>query len=209
MKSTLFTTIFILFVACISNAQIIPGTQVVGGGINFSYSDTPSNTQKFRASFFSFTPSIGKFISEIYQLESGIGYAKQSQITETNSNNFNKFNIHSFSIRFGATRFIDISDRLYLTIGGSFAPGYSQSRTSYKTNGNEVNSSTREFSVSASIVPGLTYFVSEKWMLFANIGFINYRVTLKNGSNLTGHDLNLGLSANSFGIGARYILGRQ
>lgn len=204
----IITTIVGLFITASSFAQLTPGSFVLGGGVGLGISKLP--TQGYDAQNVNFTvyPGIGKFTSEKYLFEGGLGYGYYShKSTNVVGSSFNQSN-NSYSIRFGVTRFFPIFDQLYLTVGAFVMPTYSATKgENVSSSGIQSNSSRSNISGSVIISPGLSYFVNRKLMLFAQVGGLNYRINKFNDSNEIGHELSFNLSANSYNVGVRYILG--
>ncbi|MFT7344394.1 MAG: hypothetical protein ACI9XP_000978 [Lentimonas sp.] len=206
MKHIITASIFTLFFTCISFAQLTKGTYVLGGSASFSFNKTPSQNYKSQRTSFTISPGFGKFISDKYLVEGGLGYTRLSQILESDSENFSRQTSHLLSIRFGATRYFPIADQLYFTIGASISPAYAISIAEFESNGVEQSMESNNISGRLQISPGLTYFINKKWMLYSYMGMLNYEITYNTSSKLIGHNLYANLSANSFGLGARYII---
>lgn len=209
MKSIIIGSIFTLFITCISFAQPIKGTYVLGGSAGVSFNKSPSDLYKLQRTHFTLSPSFGKFISEKYQLEVGLGYTRQNQLHETDSDNFSRQTSHSLSIRFITTRFFPIADKLYFTLGAAVIPAYVTTRTKSKSFGVEDNIESNSIAARLNISPGLTYFINNKWMLYSYMGVLNYGITYDTDSKLIGHNFYANVTANSFGLGARYIIGMK
>lgn len=207
MKSIIITSIFTLFFACISFAQPTEGTYVVGGHANFGYSKPQSDLVKSQRTNFTISPSIGKFISEKYQISFGLGYSHHNRKEETSSGSYFKQTAHSFSIRFATTRYFPIADKLYFTLEAAIIPSYdvNLSETEYAGIENKSNNISARLNIS----PGLTYFINKKWMLYSSIGILWYDASYNTKTELTGHQVSFSVSPNSFGLGARYIIGAK
>ncbi len=204
----IITALVGLFITTSSFAQLTPGSYVVGGGVGFGFSKSPNQGYDSQNTTFTVYPGFGKFTSEKYLFEGGVGYGFFSHKADNLLGSSINQSAHSYSARFGVTRFIPIIDRLYLNIGAFLTPVYSSSRTK-NTNSSGFQSESERSNISGSVIiaPGLSYFVNKQWMLFAQVGGLNYRVSKFNDSNDLYHDLSFNLSANSYNLGLRYILG--
>ncbi|MFT5860997.1 MAG: hypothetical protein ACI865_003115 [Flavobacteriaceae bacterium] len=208
MKFIITSLIFTLFIACISFAQPISGTYILGGSGSVSFNKSPSETYNLNSIRFGISPSIGKFISEKYVMEGGLGYSgyTQNQINLADPSDFSRFSSHSFSLRFGITRFFPITDKLYFTLGTAIVPAYVFERLESESIGGPTSTDSKKYTGRFVISPGLTYFINDNWMLYSYMGVLNYEIGYDSEKELFGHSFYARLSANSFGIGARYIL---
>jgi hypothetical protein len=209
MKSIFTGLIFTVFISCNSFSQLTEGSYVLGGGVGFSFSKTPGEVINRERTSASITPNFGKFVSKKYLLEVGLGYSYQNRTNQYNSDYFFSQTSNLFSIRFGATRFFPLVDRLYFTLGASIAPAFINSVSETESSGNFLEDESSSFSASLNIAPGLTYFINKRWMLYTSVGVLNYEISHNTSTNLTGHNFYANVSANSFLVGARYILGKK
>lgn len=209
MKSIFTGLIFTVFISCNSSAQLTKGSYVVGGSASFSFSKSPDDINSRESKTGSITPNFGKFVSEKYLLEVGLGYAYENRSFQFGNDYFNRQTSNLFSIQFGATRFFPIADQLYFTLGASITPAFKISKSETESNGNFFDEESSTISAKLNIAPGLAYFINKKWMIYSFVGALNYEVDHNTSSNLTGHEFYVNVSANSFGLGARYILGKK
>lgn len=207
MKTIIITLIFTFFITCVSFAQPTEGTYVVGGHANFGYSKPQSDLVKSQRTNFTISPSIGKFISEKYQIAFGLGYSHSNRKEEMSSGSYFKQTAHSFSIRFATTRYFPIADKLYFTLEAAITPSYDVNFS--KTEYIGVENQSNNISARLNISPGLTYFINKKWMLYSSIGVLWYDASYNTETELIGHEIQTSLSPNSFGLGARYIIGAK
>lgn len=204
----LFTLAIILFIARSSFAQLTPGSYVLGGSVGFGFIKTPNGTSERQTASFNITPGIGKFTSEKYFIEGGLGYSMYSRSLKTESSYSSKDIGHSFNARFGITRFFPIVDRLYFTLGGHISPSYSTNSNETESISGMTTNESSSISSRISISPGLSYFVNRKWMLYTYVGLFNYELIYNIDSDQIGHGLFLSAKSNSFGVGMRYIIGK-
>ncbi|MFT6138482.1 MAG: hypothetical protein ACJAUJ_001576 [Salibacteraceae bacterium] len=209
MKSIFTGLILTLFITWNSSAQLTEGSYVLGGSAGVSFSKSPHEVYNLQRTSFSVTPNFGKFISKKYLLEGGLGYTFQRNNNQFGFGNFSRQTSHFFSVRFGATRFFPIVDELYFTLGATVIPAYVISRSESESEGVIMEDRSNMISARLNIAPGLTYFINKKWMLYTYVGVLNYEITHNSSTNLTGHNFYANVSANSFGVGARYILGEK
>lgn len=205
---TLFTITIAFFISSASFAQLTPGSYVLGGGLGFSFSKSPGTTSNTKSTSFQLSPGIGKFISEKFLLDGGLEYSYVSRSSSQQSNYNQSSTGHFFGMRFGATRFFPIVDRLYFTLGAHIIPSYTKSRNEWSTSTSEGESTSENIEARLNVAPGLSYFINRKWMLFSYVGVLNYGVNYNMDTEDVGHNLYLNLQSNSFGIGVRYVLGK-
>lgn len=205
MKSILFA---FLFIAAFSYAQPVKGTFVIGGNASFNFSQLPSSTGKLQNTNFSISPGIGHFISSKFLLEYGLSYRIMSTFNSTNQNINSRTNNSNYSIKFGLTRYFQIAEKLYFTVGTYVLPTYEVSSLKNTTFGVETTSRATAFIGSINVSPGLTYFINQKWMLYSYVGVMNYDIKFNLTNDIVSHNFNANISFNSFGLGVRYILGQ-
>lgn len=115
----------------------------------------------FKSNSFSFSPSVGYFLSENISLDAGLIFSS------LNNNQFIDQEESSFGGSLGATYFFNPLKQFSFTLG---LHGTYQHRK-IETNGNsdvETNALVVTFS------PGINYFVSENFALTANVGALSY-----------------------------------
>lgn len=206
MKTTLILA-FTLILSTSSFAQLTPKSYVIGGGVSFRFDKTPGHVVELHTTSFSITPGIGKFTSEKYFIEGGIGYSLFARKYEEQLDIVHKTTGHSFNFTFGATRYFPLIDRLYFTVGGQITPAYVTIRNETSNFGFLSSSKSDYASTNFRLAPGLSYFINRKWMLYAHVGLLNYNITYDFEQDLVGHSLRFSAQSNSFSVGVRYVLG--
>ena len=208
MKKLMIISSIVLGCSLQATAQIPESSYIVGGSSSFNLTTNPDDGKILRASF-SIRPEIGKFVSEKWLIGGGVGYSiSQSQ----SSNGFlsNSARTQEFSGNFSATRFYPLAEKFYFTC--EYGLGVSYSFTHYESLMNsvlQIENSTSETSSGIAVSPGLAYFINNKWMIYARMGSLSYRYAHNLDTKTGYHNVGYHLRANSFGIGARYILGAK
>lgn len=208
MKTVLSLSIFSLIISFSSFAQPTRGTYFVGGSVSGSFDKSPTQAYESKRYHFAISPNVGKFISEKYQLNFGLAYMIQNNQLQGLTDQLYRQTVQTFSASFGVTRYFPLTEKLYFNLSASITPRYSN--TSGYTNINywSESNSLETYAGSLSVSPGLTYFLNNKWLLYSYIGGLNYSVTMYDFTDQLGHEMNINFAANSFGIGARFLLGQ-
>lgn len=198
MKRIIILSSIIFACASQVSAQITESSYIVGGTSSFGL--TSATEGQLTTWSFGIRPEIAKFVSEKWLVGGGLGYSvgaiHNSFLNGKNlSNNVNGF--------FGATRFYPLADKFYFTL--EYSIGLSFTRTNSEFAGNKSTSEMGSAGIAAS--PGLAYFFNEKWMIFSRMGSLAYSYDHSFQSDNGFHRLGYSFQANSFGIGARYVLG--
>lgn len=203
---TLFTVVAVS-ISLNASAQIQPGSNVIGGSASFGYLNRTKVSPDEDQMSFRINPSYGRFISDKWQLSvTGTYRYSSSLITYQNSDNYFKGTVNTFGGSLGATRFFEITDKLYFHLGGQLSYEYSLGKQeSYFIDYQKSDYASSDASI--SIRPGFSYFPNKKLMIFANIGALNYSMQ----TNLTvfqvDHRVNFSLNSNSISIGAGFVFG--
>lgn len=212
MKTILFTAILSIALTVPSFAQSlqptefskpIKGDYIIGGTLGFNLNSSPNLGLKSRSMNFSIAPSFGKFISEKYLLHGGLGYSFNNSYSSSTNNDFIKSMSHGINLRFGITRFMPISEKLFFTADAFIGTGIGFGKT--KSSMFESMNQLRNINATIGIAPGLAYFINSQWMIYSNIGLLNYTISHDSNAKRTTQSVNLNLSANSFKIGVNYI----
>ncbi|MDE0535633.1 porin family protein [Tenacibaculum sp. L6] len=153
------------------------------------YSDSSEGDSD--ASVFTFSPSVGYFVSENIALEAGLIIGSGSQTSVGNEVDYN-----SFGVNLGGNYFFTPKNDFSFIVGAGL---------SYVSSGREVNGVDQPDSDTFAIVvaPGVNYFISENFALRASIGALSYSNTSidVNGAPSTDNfRLNLNLSDINFGL---------
>ena len=197
-----------IFLACATQAfaQITESSYVLGASSSFFMATNPNG--KADQLSFSIQPVAGKFISEKWLMNVGVGYSFRRLMSS-----FNPAQLHTtsntFSGMFGMTRFYPISEKMYWTLDYSIGGGYILNDNQYILDSNVVDSRSTGFVGTLSASPGLSYFVNKKWMLFSSFGALRYTYDVSFNVFSARHTLGYNFQANSFGIGAKYIFGTE
>jgi hypothetical protein len=203
----ILASVITLFAFSSTFAQITPKSYTLGGSIDVGFNKMPGQLVELHTTSLSIAPGIGKFISDKYFIEGGVGYSLFARKYDEQSNIIHRTFVHTFSTSFGITRYFPVMDRLYLTFGGQITPAYATVINRTSNYGFTSSSKNDFFLTSVSLSPGLTFFIDKKWMLYASVSLLNYDLIYDFEQDLVGHNLFLSTRSNSFSIGARYVLG--
>jgi outer membrane protein len=221
MKKNVFAA-FAAVLFCISaQAQIAKGSVFAGLDLNVGsqtnqniYSPITARNNKFTQTDFSFTPGVGYFVAEDFVIGINVGYSmtKTSNstgdplaiVSTTNSNGlaFTPYGRYYFNLGEKAAFFTQLNIGYTKTWGGS--ESFSSGVSNYK----DTNTG---YIFGASFMPGLSYFISDKFELEAGIGLLGYTMTSSTSAPTTNTSdtqtvknsnfgLNLTMSAISFGF---------
>lgn len=176
MKQTLYTAcLLVLLFAGSSFSQDYKGSVFLGGNLNVSGNVNSDEFYKAERFGFSVTPNIGGFVSRSFALGGTVSYRWSRQM---NSNNFDDGSLSETANTIGAS----VYARYYKFFGSKFAfitTGsvgylYGFSNIERKNIDRLFTSKGEQNSVSASLTPGIVYFISPKFGLEASFGSIGY-----------------------------------
>ncbi len=164
-----------------AHSQISKGSMYLGVGLNFSStsSEQPAafgNGLKSSRSDLTVGPTAGYFIKDNVALGLTIGYSYSS--TKNVYSNYS-------SLTTGNTVSFSPYTRYYFNLGKKtaiftqFSAGYAYGGTSTRDHGSLIGNSNTSI-ISASILPGLSYFLSNKCALEATIGSMGYSFSQSN-----------------------------
>ncbi|MEO1054388.1 MAG: hypothetical protein AAFX87_27365, partial [Bacteroidota bacterium] len=213
MRTTLIT-IFSLVILTNLNAQIQKGAILTGGSFSFN---GDRNTEEFspfgsivndelKNSFIAIRPQIGFFTNESTLIGIGLAYERSSfEILNTSggttSTDFTRKE-NAFFINPYFAKYSKLTDQLYFTTFFDFMAGLGTEKLGEN---DEIENDV--FELRFSVSPGLTYFVSEKWALRAQIGQLFYEwrrveISPDNGDRVNkDNSYGLNFNLNTFTIG--------
>lgn len=219
----LLISILTLFSFSFCYAQLEKGTRLIQGSFNVGGNSRTDEFNPFfggnefesRNNFLTVAPSIGWFTGNNTLAGFGLSYEHNSNkgisfFNGGQSETISRNNLFGFNFFF--TRFNPLVDKLYLTTTINFSAG---GGTEVFENGADQERVSNVFQVGFNIVPGLTYFISDKWAIQASIGrvFYQYRQANLKDSNPTStnkvHNYGLNFSANTYLLGFQYFLSRK
>ena len=215
----LFTILIIALCTTSLFAQGLEGRLLIGGDFflwvnndieNQSFNGEP---RKFEDSRFRFeiNPHVGRFLNDHTVLGLGVGYGyyySKSKSTSDNAmdDNESSSSTHQASLNTYLTKFYKLGGDFYFTsnVNLSLAVGRRNSEQ-YISN---------RFSIGASLAPGVSCFVNDKWRIAAGIGSLYYswtRESLVEGpffgdSDGNEHDFGIRLNPVDIRIGIQYFL---
>lgn len=188
--------VFLVLITIDGYAQPQKGDLLLGGSLHFNL----SSTQNYSAMNTGISPSLGVMVNDSWLIGGTALYNFGSSTMEFGTLPPTKVTTHSVGVGVFARKFIPINGKLFFHINGSISSSFDLAKTVTMT----IPTTSSNVSLSANFSPGLTYFLNEKWSVFANVGLLNYTV-----GGLTSqvfHDVNLSLNANAFSIGVQYFI---
>lgn len=225
MKKILLATVALTL--CITaHSQINKGTKFLGGNLNLSASSNDYQStglisgSKSATTTFSVSPTAGFFIKENVAIGLSLGYNYSNSKNSSSSSTSNTTN-NTISFNPYIRNYINLSDKalLFIQTSVSYAYGF----------GNNVNTvpgvvsvtdRTETATIRAALVPGINYFLTNKWALETSIGSIAYSFAYKNyipntttssssTQTTTTSNFNFNLSMSTINIGVKYFIGKQ
>lgn len=195
-KLTIILTL--LFFTGIAKAQIQKGDIQLGGAIGINSNKTGDN--KFN--YFNFSPRAGFFVSDKTSIGITTGFSTTNRdVFQVSTGTIveqieNQFQIGVYS-RFHKS----LGENFYIYLQPSFGFGSGKN----KTDGSETSSSN---SINLQLMPGITYFMSDKFALEMNIGNLNYSNIKREapGFEETTDNFNLNLNLSAFTLGLSYYI---
>jgi len=194
MRKLVLLTIGLLFCGTIQ-AQISKGDVQLGGSISWNNVDNGPT----KISIFDVQPNVGKFVSDRTSLGLIVGYNAVTRDVMVNNNIF-ELNDNRFEYGVYARFHKPIGEKFYFYLQPSVVLGTGEDQFD--------TTNTLDIELFAiRIIPGITYFLNEKWALEMRFGNILYRKEKASGAFNRDTDqftLNMGLS--NVGIGMSFYL---
>ncbi|MFT3826763.1 MAG: outer membrane beta-barrel protein [Chitinophagaceae bacterium] len=199
MKSKFLPVIILLMSSAAANAQIKKGDKLLGASLSAgtsSYSGGSSSNAGI-------SPRIGFGIANNWVLGARLGV---SFYTAKSKGSDGKATTTSLSTTVFARKYAPIKNK----IGWYAEPGVGYSRSKYKITQGSPISTQESWSVGAGITPGLYYQATDKILVSADFGGLNYSYQKSKGTGSNTYDqhnstLTLTL-LNSFSFGVDFIL---
>jgi len=193
MKKLCLVAVFAIISMVSVNAQENESTSVGGfeQGDVFISGSAGFETTKFgdaKTNGFTFSPSLGYFVSDNIAVEFGLTIGSAENESEVKAT--------TFGAQLGANYFFTPENAFSFTLGAGL--GYSTSKT--KFGGNE---SPKTNIIAFAVSPGLNYFVSDAFALRASIGALSYasaKLDIDGAEASNAFGLNLDLSDIEFGV---------
>ncbi|MCH4823628.1 transporter [Gramella lutea] len=173
MQNFIITFLLFLFSLLVSAQEttekfnIVKGTIGLGGSIGINTNSAESNSYEGKGFGFGISPEAGYFLSDNLSLGVMLGFNYYSS-ENTRSNELQESTSSTFTIEPYLQKFFSVSKSLALSLTGSVY--YSRNWYEYQ-NTNCLNcSNTDRNNYGIAIRPGLSYLLSEKFSLDADIG---------------------------------------
>jgi hypothetical protein len=203
MKKAL-TLLCVLF-SLSTHAQFNKGDKFIGGSVSFSKSqlhDTDDYTNK--NSNVGFSPSFGYALTKNFFIGGslGIGHTEYTSVYFSNAypNSIYSYKNDFLKTSVFVTRFFSISEKFFFSLKGDIDyTRYTNSST--HTSSTSTTDKLKTHAISASVIPSLVFFPSQRWGLEASLGGITYGYKhglgndyISRGFNSTLGSLNLGVA---------------
>lgn len=223
-------TLSILF--CLSvffaSAQFDIGQKVIGGNVGFNgatseYYNSISN--KNNTTNISASPSIAWFTKANQLFGIGLQYnynhEKSSVINYPGYSDTISSNSHSIGVNMFSQRFIPLAHNFYFTVTATGSAWYSFGKRSEIRTANELSTRTTGYGIRASLAPGLTYRLTQRFLFdaylsdFLSAGYTHsqYKNGDGGGSGEKPHQNTFNLSSSlsntslgNIGLGFRWLL---
>ncbi|XCF05377.1 outer membrane beta-barrel protein [Tamlana crocina] len=169
---------------------------VLGGSLNFNYSDSeqkPLRNQiadsEHKSTSLGINPDIGYSLNNnlVLGLKSGFSFGNQesfNSLGDTHENNFEKLSVAPY-IR----QYIPLGSKLAFNLegGASFTKRWEDSTNNSSNDISKGDSS----SLFVGITPGFSFTLSEKVLLYSNLGSIGYNYSARESSDVVKSESNL------------------
>ena len=178
-------------------AQIQKGRSFLSGGFGFN-SNSPDNPQPGATKHFSrfdVNAMYGIMIGDTWAIGVTPSFQTQTQtFSDESKNHSNTFGIGPFIRKYFAC-----SDKFYFHIDGMYS--YSQQKDFSETSSGDDGPVTKSSTNAFAIVPGASYFITDRVALTATLGRLSYsKIKAANDNNSSSFDLNFSIT--SFSLGA-------
>lgn len=197
--------LFTVFSITVSNSQIQKGSYLLDLDLSANFSNRENSISSYSNSNLSIGPSAGLFLSEKAMFQVGLFYninMNEYIHGETVSEGQN-YQLGGF---LGYTRYISMSDKLYLNLGGTVGAGYSYDEIVETHSGITVVDAQSEYLLlNFNLRPGISYFINPRWIIGANIGRLFY--SIETNSEETYQNAGFSFSGNTFGVSFSYVIG--
>ncbi|MEI7596388.1 MAG: outer membrane beta-barrel protein [Bacteroidota bacterium] len=219
-KITLIFAAMLIVLAATSQTE--KGKMQLGAALNIDNSSQSNADNSYKSDdnnfAFRFSPNFEYFLKENLSVGLKVNFNFFNNQTNYNSgqNTSRIINSTSYSIGVFGKKYSKISDKLYLTLYGGVNYSYSVEKIKMTTSDtnyifSQYNPAKQEIqrnSMSFSIVPGLTYFLTPKLGISTSFGSLYYTYNISENKSLPfeNHDnyqnlgLNLNMSSFNFGI---------
>ncbi|MBY0427345.1 MAG: outer membrane beta-barrel protein [Cytophagales bacterium] len=225
-----------LFVSLHSSAQIEKGTWMIGGDVSVSSRSSStkdtSSSSSYKSTSVNLLPFVGFFLTKNLLVGGSLGYNYSSYNTESSysyrnqgvnyySNNLQKY--QSQNLQFGGivAYYIPIHEKIYFSTYLNLS--YIQPLYSFQQNmqtqfngssysyGNSDNNKVTEGSISGTLQPGFTFFITQKLALEVNLGILSYSNGFSSDSRRSGTSSNssFNFGINSISLGIRYFIPKK
>ena len=198
--------------ASIAFGQLKKGNMLLAGSlsINPSKTESPGGGSINKNMYAEAIPAFGYFVTDrsVLGLEVGYTYVKNtselldfSSLNRQSSISFAPFYRHYFSF----------SDKVAFFLHGKFQTSFGTEKYSQSNfDGTSTGSENDLFSIGASIKPGFSFFLSDKWGVegaFASFGY-THSVQKPDSGLANGKRDSFGLNYSNFALGVTYYINR-
>ena len=213
--------VFLLLISYTAFSQLTKGALLLEGTGNLSfgksdeeYSGTTINENKNNQLWL--RPGLGIMLSEKWMLGSAVDYTHQSSVSEFTGGNLTQTTeqtSNSFGLNVFVRRYAQLNDKLYFTATLNAGGGLGKLKVVEEYEGNDPETTDFDtYQANLSVVPGLTYFISNKWAITGSIGQLYANFSWRNPEDEDEATKNFNSSAglnfrlNTFSVGLQYFL---
>lgn len=178
-------------------AQIQKGRSFLSGGFGFN-SNSPDNPQPGATKHFSrfdVNAMYGIMIGDTWAIGVTPSFQTQTQtFSDESKNHSNTFGVGPF-----VRKYFACSDKFYFHLDGMYS--YSQQKDFSETSSGDDGPVTKSSTNAFAIVPGASYFITDRVALTATLGRLSYsKIKAANDNNSSSFDFNFSMT--SFSLGA-------
>jgi hypothetical protein len=216
MKKVLSLTLLALL--CLEvNAQLQKGNIMIGGSLSFSNNssdqDFINGFSSSEATSFRLSPKAGYLLSDRAVI--GLGLSLITSVTEYTSNSSaQETRNKGLDISPFYRQYFSLGDKVAFFAHGMATLGFSKSKSKSQngTDSEETEGNGRSYTI--GIVPGVNYFLNEKWALEASLGTLSYSAGNSDTSGTFGPDVesrgfNFNFGIDSFSFGLKYFISHK
>lgn len=188
----------------LSTAQFVKGDKFISGGYSISVQNsTTGNDDDLKYRSFQFYPEMGFFLNERHAVGGGISYSSARSEYEY-LGNFQKNRDRGIGVHTFVKSFFPIAEKFFFSVDGAIR--YERGRSTVETTGTSENT-TKSYSLSFFVSPGLVFFPSQNWAIEGGIGGLGFTHT--RGLSDDSKSSSFGFNYGSFSLGFAYFFRRS
>ncbi len=177
----------------IASAQIEKGRSFTTGRLSYQLTSSPA----VKVNIFTVGADYGYLFSNKWAGGLNVSYSYNKQNLPNNLEDYSK----AYSVGIFARRYFSFTDKLYFTLDGGAGVAYQDSRMESNP---ALPIGARSTELRFSVSPGLTYFLTRRFALQANLGQVSFRAPF----NETARNLYIETSLSKLSVGLSIYLGK-